>query len=115
MSTAIPQTYPDPEYEAAHRTTFSPTKNPVKNVLPPGVREEDFARALEEFSSVVGKGAVFVGEALSDYIDPYDVWEDNEEKRRVPSAAVWSVPPTAPGFVMVTFLLHAAQQPGLHR
>lgn len=90
MSTTIPPTYPDPDYEAAHRSTFERApRYPIKPVLPPGVSEADFARAIQEFIDVVGQDAVFVKEGLSDYIDPYDVHEDRDDKRKVPSAAVW--------------------------
>lgn len=90
MTSVLPDKYTNPEYEKAHRDTFSPpTKNPVRKVLPPGVRESDFKQAIKELIAVVGEGGVFVGEALSDYIDPYDIWEADEEKRKMPSAAVW--------------------------
>jgi hypothetical protein len=97
MSTTIPPTYPDADYEAAHRATYEQTpRHPIKPVLPPGVREADFAKAVQEFVDVVGKDAVFINEGLSDYIDPYDVNEADDTKRKVPSAAVWSVTPTLP-------------------
>jgi hypothetical protein len=90
MSTTIPQTYPDPEYEDAHQATYErKPRFPINRVLPPGIREADFAKAIEEFMAAVGQGAVFVDEALSDYIDPYDVHEHQDSKRKIPSAAVW--------------------------
>jgi len=88
----IPETYPDPEYEQAHRATYErKPRFPIKPVLPPGVREADFAKAIDEFVGVVGKDAVFCREGLSDYIDPYDVHEHEQEegRRKVPGAAVW--------------------------
>ncbi|KAK4208815.1 hypothetical protein QBC37DRAFT_352799 [Rhypophila decipiens] len=92
MSTTLPRTYPDPEYEQAHVDTYERNPRfPIKPARPPGVREEDFLKAIDEFITVVGKDAVFIGEGLSDYIDPYDIHEaDNEQggKRQVPSAAV---------------------------
>ncbi|KAK3329103.1 hypothetical protein B0H66DRAFT_487938 [Apodospora peruviana] len=89
MSTVLPKTYPDPEYEQAHLDTYErEPRHPIKPVLPPGVREADFAQAVQDFIAVVGKDAVFVDEGLSDYIDPYDVNEASETKRKVPSAAV---------------------------
>lgn len=92
MSSVLPDKYPDPEYEAAHRRTFAPPATcPVTPVLPPGVREEDFRQAINEFKSAVGGGSVFINEALSDYIDPYDIYEDDVSKRKMPSAAVWYV------------------------
>lgn len=90
MSTTIPDTYPDADYEAAHQATYErKPRHPIKPVLPPGVREADFNKAVEEFIAVVGKDAVFINEGLSDYIDPYDIHEADETKRKVPSAAVW--------------------------
>jgi len=90
MSTAIPKTYPDPEYEDAHQATYErKPRYPIKQVLPPGVREKDFAQAIQDFIAAIGQDAVFVNEALSDYIDPYDVHEHEDDKRKVPSAAVW--------------------------
>lgn len=92
MSTTIPPTYPDADYEAAHQATYERApRHPIKSILPPGVREADFAKAVQEFIAVVGEDAVFIGDGLSDYIDPYDVNEADESKRKVPSAAVWSV------------------------
>lgn len=90
MSTTLPDTYPDADYEAAHQETYERApRHPIKPVLPPGVREADFHKAAEEFIAIVGKEAVFINECLSDYIDPYDVNEADETKRKVPSAAVW--------------------------
>ncbi len=90
MSSILPDKYSDPEYEQAHRQTFSrPPSHPIKRVLPPGVREDDFAHAIQEFISIVGKDSVFVEDGLSDYVDPYDIWEADETKRKIPSAAVW--------------------------
>ncbi|KAL2825821.1 hypothetical protein BDW59DRAFT_179796 [Aspergillus cavernicola] len=68
-SSLPPKTYSDPEYEAAHRQTFAAPKAKIPTVLP-----------------IVA--SVFVGEALAHYVDPYDVYEDNESRRRVPRAAV---------------------------
>ncbi|KAL1848912.1 hypothetical protein VTK73DRAFT_9983 [Phialemonium thermophilum] len=89
MTSVLADKYADAEYEEAHRNTFKPpTAHPVKPVLPPGVRAEDFDKALKEFQGAVGDGAVYVGAALSDYVDPYDLWESDEGKRKMPSAAV---------------------------
>ncbi|KAH8890217.1 FAD-linked oxidase-like protein [Thozetella sp. PMI_491] len=89
MSAQLPSKYHDPEYQEAHRGVFDhPSRRPILKVLPPGVGEEDFARAIEEFVTVVGRDFVFVDEALSDYIDPYDPYQDDPEKRKTPSAAV---------------------------
>ncbi|KXX73690.1 Vanillyl-alcohol oxidase, partial [Madurella mycetomatis] len=89
MSTTFPPTYPYPEYEAAHQSTYERApRYPIKSALPPGVREADFDKAIQEFIAVVGQDAVFINEGLSDYIDPYDVHEDKDDKRKVPSAAI---------------------------
>ena len=89
MSTTLKGTYTDPEYEDAHVDTYErKPRYAIKPVLPPGVREVDFTQAIQDFISVVGQDAVFVGEALSDYIDPYDIHEAEDNKRKVPSAAV---------------------------
>ncbi|KAL4913009.1 hypothetical protein BDW62DRAFT_205996 [Aspergillus aurantiobrunneus] len=87
-STIPPGTYLDPEYEAAHRQTFAPPKKDLPTVLPVGVSQADFDLAIAELTSAIGIGSVFVREALADYVDPYDIYEDDEAKRKVPSAAV---------------------------
>lgn len=89
MTSVLPDKYAIPEYEDAHRATFAPPqRHPVRPVLPPGVRESDFAQVIKEFAAAVGEGSVFVGEALSDYVDPYDINEADAQKRKMPSAAV---------------------------
>ncbi|KAK4223988.1 hypothetical protein QBC38DRAFT_34364 [Podospora fimiseda] len=89
MSTKPPPTYPDQAHEDAHLFTFERNpRHPIKPVLPPGIRQSDLKQAIQEFISVVGKDAVFIDSALSDYIDPYDVNEHDPSKRKVPSAAV---------------------------
>ena len=90
MTSKFPQnTYPYAEYEQAHQETFAPPQVPIKHVLPPGMSETAFSQAISEFSHVVGKDQVFIGEALAHYIDPYDIWEEDESKRKLPSGAVW--------------------------
>ncbi|OJJ53623.1 hypothetical protein ASPSYDRAFT_162827 [Aspergillus sydowii CBS 593.65] len=89
MTSSLPSnTYLDPEYEAAHRQTFAGPKTKVPTVLPPGATKATFETAIKELVSAVGVSSVFVGEALAHYVDPYDVYEDDELRRRVPSAAV---------------------------
>ncbi|KAK4462378.1 putative vanillyl-alcohol oxidase [Cladorrhinum samala] len=89
MSTTLPKTYSDPDSEAAHVATYErKPRHPIRPVLPPGVRESEFNQAIQSFTSIVGKEAVFIDAALSDYIDPYDVNEADPTKRKVPSAAV---------------------------
>lgn len=113
MTTQLPDKYDDPACETAHRNTFAPPKKcPVKPVLPPGVREEDFSSAIKDFISVVGAEAVFINEALSDYIDPYDVWEAEEGKRKVPGAAVWFVCPRP--IIAMLELNHSYRSLALH-
>ncbi|KAL4962454.1 FAD-binding oxidoreductase [Aspergillus stella-maris] len=89
-STPNPKTYfnHDLTYESAHRATFSPPKKEIPAVLPPNLNQIDFEQAIGEFISAVGLENVFVGEALVDYVDPYDVYEHDEGRRKVPSAAV---------------------------
>ena len=91
MTSTLPtNTYPYSDYEDAHRKTYSaPGQKPITAVLPPGVRKDDFTRAIAEFATVVGEKSLFVGDALRDYHDPYDIWEHDEKKRKAPSAAVW--------------------------
>ena len=91
MTSSLPtNTYPEPDYEKAHLSTFaSPKSPPIKPVLPPGVPQAEFDKALEDLISVVGVEQVFVGEALAHYVDPYDINDDDEKKRKVSSAAVW--------------------------
>lgn len=92
MSTTLPKTYTDPDSEAAHVATYErKPRHPIKPALPPGVKESEFNQAIQSFTSIVGKEAVFIDSALSDYIDPYDVNEADPTKRKVPGAAVWYV------------------------
>ncbi|KAH7242852.1 hypothetical protein B0J15DRAFT_404739 [Fusarium solani] len=89
MTSNIPKnTYPFEEYEAAHQKIFVAPRVPIKRILPPGVSASDFSQAVAEFSNVVGGDQVFIGDGLAHYIDPYDIWEDDEFKRKMPSAAV---------------------------
>ncbi|KAJ5986626.1 D-lactate dehydrogenase [Penicillium sp. IBT 35674x] len=88
-STKLPLRYRDPVYQETHQSVFqgSLTK-PLKELLPPGVCREDFKLAIEEFVSALGSDGVVVGEALSDYVDPYELYEDKDSERKVASAAV---------------------------
>jgi hypothetical protein len=71
MSTTIPPTYSNADYEAAQQATYERApRHPIRPVHLPGVREADFARAVQESIDVVGKHAVFIGDDLSDCIDP---------------------------------------------
>ena len=81
--------YQDPEYQENHRNLFlGNLLSPLENVLPPGVSQQEFDRAFAEFQNAVGQDHAFRGQALEEYVDPYELWE-KEGKRRMPSAAVW--------------------------
>lgn len=84
-----PAQYEDPEYQATHQGLFSGgLLCPLETVLPPDVSQADFDSAIAEFQTAVGKENTFLGEALVEYVDPYELWE-HEGKRKMPSAAVW--------------------------
>ncbi|KAI0403219.1 glycolate oxidase [Xylaria palmicola] len=84
----LPPAYVDPEYQAAHEDAFSaPLTADIETVLPPGVSQDDFSKAIEQIVGVVGKDAVFTGADLKYYVDPYDIPEA-EGARSTPSAAV---------------------------
>ncbi|KAH8900835.1 glycolate oxidase [Thozetella sp. PMI_491] len=88
MATTPPPTYTYPEYQAAHEETFSnPVTSNIPSVLPPGVSEEDFAHALQELADAAGGNAVFAGQSLKDYVDPYEIPEAVRQKK-IPCAAV---------------------------
>ncbi|OAL33086.1 hypothetical protein AYO20_07568 [Fonsecaea nubica] len=90
MTSKLPvNTYADPEYDRAHQKTFAPPKiAPIKSVLPPNVTRADFETALRDLIAIVGRTQVFIGDALAHYIDPYELYENDESKRKMPSAAV---------------------------
>jgi hypothetical protein len=84
-----PSRYADPEYQAAHDLMFSTSLySEIQTVLPPGVSQDKFDHILKELTDAVGKDAVFSGEKLKEYVDPYEIPESGHE-RKVPSAAVW--------------------------
>ncbi|EEA27460.1 hypothetical protein TMatcc_004251 [Talaromyces marneffei ATCC 18224] len=88
-STKLPVRYEDPEYQKTHTALFSnSTTRPLERTLPPGVTEADFQAAIKEFVAALGSEGVLIGEALVDYIDPYELYEDISSERKVPSAAV---------------------------
>jgi hypothetical protein len=91
-STKLPVRYADPEYQKTHTTLFSNSiTRPLNPTLPPGVTETDFQSAVQEFVATLGSDGVLIGEALVDYVDPYELYEDSSSQRKVPSAAVLSV------------------------
>ncbi|KAI1638387.1 glycolate oxidase [Biscogniauxia mediterranea] len=80
--------YADPLYQTAHEDVFSkPLTATIETVLPPGVSKDVFAQAIEKIVGALGKDAVFTGNDLKDYVDPYDIPESGKA-RSVPSAAV---------------------------
>jgi hypothetical protein len=88
-STKLPVRYEDPEYQEAHRVLFaSSVTQPLKSVLPPDLIQAEFDSAVREFVTALGSDGVLAGDTLKDYIDPYELYEDNDSERRVVSAAV---------------------------
>lgn len=81
--------YADPVYQTAHDDTFkTPLTNDLPFALPPGVSQKELDKALEQLVTELGEHAVFKGEKLREYVDPYDIPESGHG-RNVPSAAVW--------------------------
>lgn len=80
--------YADPFYQIAHEECFrTPVVPGIPEALPPGVSREDFNKALDEIAAALGEHAVFRGERLKEYIDPYEIPEQGT--RHIPGAAVW--------------------------
>jgi hypothetical protein len=87
----FPVRYLDPDYQQNHRNLFSGSLlAPLEPVLPPGLTQSEFDRALTEFRKAIGDDQVFVGLNLEEYVDPYELYE-KEGRRKTPSAAVWYV------------------------
>ena len=83
------QSYQDAEYQNAHNDLYLGISiDAPPKVLPPGVSQETFDQAIDDFLSILGQDSVFTGEALRDYVDPYEITLPNVE-RKIPSAAVW--------------------------
>ncbi len=82
--------YADALYQNAHDDMFSKSLfADIPIVLPPGVDQQAFDAALEEFAAAVGGSQfVFSGTNLKEYVDPYEIPESGKE-RNIPSAAVW--------------------------
>ncbi|KAF5228054.1 hypothetical protein FANTH_14615 [Fusarium anthophilum] len=76
------------EARQRHRKIFdSALLRPLEPVLPPGLDQAQFDRAIAALVKQLGADSVFVGDALRDYIDPFEIWEV-EGQRRTPSAAL---------------------------
>jgi hypothetical protein len=80
--------YLDKTYQSTHHDLFrNSITTPLDPVLPPGVSKENFDVAIRRFKDVVGEDQVYQGDALAEYIDPYELHEA-EGKRKMPSAAI---------------------------
>lgn len=80
--------YINPEYQSTHYNLFKDSVTvPLKSVLPPGIDRDAFDTAIKRYKSIVGDAQVYQGDALTEYIDPYELHEA-EGTRRMPSAAV---------------------------
>lgn len=89
MATGKVPRYADPVYQAAHDDAFrNPIVGEIATVLPPGVSQEEFDNALDQIATSLGANAVFRGEKLREYVDPYEIPEGGHE-RKIPGAAVW--------------------------
>jgi hypothetical protein len=89
VTTVPPVRYEDPEVQKAHTDLYlNSSDRPLYPVLPPGINQEDFDKAIHELVEALGSKNVFAGEALQDYIDPYEIDEPGVE-RKIPGAAVW--------------------------
>ena len=83
-----PIRYQDAEYQNAHNDLYLGISiDAPPKVLPPGVDQETFDQAIDDFLDILGEQSVFTGEALRDYVDPYEIQAPNVE-RKIPSAAV---------------------------
>ncbi len=81
-------TYDDADYQRAQQDLFShPVIAGLEPVLPPGVSKETFDQVLKELVDATAKDAVYAGDDLKEYVDPYEIPEEHE--RKIPSAAVW--------------------------
>ncbi|KAJ4370468.1 hypothetical protein N0V83_004986 [Neocucurbitaria cava] len=80
--------YHNAEYQSTHYNLFKESITvPLKAVLPPGVSQADFDNAIEKYGAAVGDDQVLQGDGLTEYIDPYELREE-EGQRKMPSAAV---------------------------
>lgn len=80
--------YADEEYQSTHYNLFKDSITaPLKPVLPPGVTRYGFDAAILQWMAIVGWDQVLQGNALTEYIDPYEL-DEADGKRKMPSAAV---------------------------
>jgi hypothetical protein len=83
-----PATYRNVEHQDVHANLFKDSITaPLQAVLPPGVTRYAFDAAIMQYMAIVGYEQVLQGEALVEYVDPYELYEV-EGKRKMPSAAV---------------------------
>ncbi len=83
MATTTPPTrYEDPEVQKAHTDLYlGSSERPLYPVLPLGMSTEDFDQVIHQFVEALGSKNVFAGEALQDYIDPYEIDEPGANAR----------------------------------
>ncbi|KAG8629788.1 hypothetical protein KVT40_001407 [Elsinoe batatas] len=86
-TTQVPVRYQNTEYQGHHTRIFKSLTTPLEPVLPPGLSQSQFDAAVDDLVCTLGPDSVFVGDALKDYVDPYELWEA-EGRRKQPSAAV---------------------------
>lgn len=82
--------YADATYQSTHWTLFRDSvTTAVPCVLPPGLSQATFDTALQRYKAVVGVNQVYHGpDKLVEYIDPYELNEQDAGARKMPSAAV---------------------------
>jgi hypothetical protein len=80
--------YKNKEYQTTHHDLFKNSLTlPLKPVLPPGVTRYAFDAAILQYMAIVGWDQALQGNALTEYIDPYEL-DEADGKRKIPSAAV---------------------------
>lgn len=89
MALPLPKpAYTNDVYQTIHYNLFKKSITvPLRSVLPPGVTQYAFDAAILYYMAIVGNDQVLQGNALVEYIDPFELWEA-EGKRKMPSAAV---------------------------
>ncbi|KAK9784465.1 putative FAD-binding PCMH-type domain-containing protein [Seiridium cardinale] len=87
-SQRLPTKYLDPLLQSTHADLFASSVTvPLEPVLPPEVSQAQHDAAIREFVNILGSSFVLIGEALREYIDPYELFE-SEAARKAPSAAI---------------------------